>query len=556
VYRILRSLTPSPVLRTLPLLGLIVAVVVLASTGRVAAQAGGSLKPAYFMDRQVIITGPQSDVDAFVRNFNADNQGIIDLGAGPKRRVHLSYASRLSRTALPCFPAASVNRATLVSDLYMVNTTLSIPEVIERINTYAGARPCVTPTTTQPGAAGDRQLAAATSYMIYADPNYAIGRPPVPTTGDPWSIQDFDAGASTAAGAGLFYQQWALGPQPQGGISLYASVVTSPTLVLTRTVPETGQGVRVGIFDTSPFSVTMGTTATVTFQGLTLDVSHVISPVFPLPAPITPTLVADHGLFGASLIAAVAPDARITLIRVLDDYGQGDLFTLNAALGSFISETLALSPQPTGTVLNLSLGVHPDPSLPPPPEISALKTVLGIADGLGITVVAATGNDSTDLAVTPMQIPAIYTPTIAVGGSTHDRKRSCFSNAARVAAPAGDGQVSTDLHCTPWSWSEANPLIPQHYLVGMSTSSATGYAYWLGTSFAAPLATGVSAVVLEKRGLGTTPAQVATSIYVGAAPTNPASCCAEIKNRIVNLRRSITHPRVFLPTVALTALAK
>src|SRR6266542_2849482 len=130
-------------------------------------------------------------------------------------------------------------------------------------------------------------------------------------------------------------------------------------------------------------------------------------------------LMSDHGLFAAGIVRDVAPTADIRLIRVLNDYGVGDLLSLTRVMSQL--------PQLIGTdgitriVRNLSLvvDVPPDADLPESwfPRTSrdplALRqrfgdvcrvvgsTYLGIERALGwlrgargnVLVVAAAGND-------------------------------------------------------------------------------------------------------------------------------------------------------------------
>ena len=61
----------------------------------------------------------------------------------------------------------------------------------------------------------------------------------------------------------------------------------------------------------------------------------------------------------AGLIRAVAPGSEIRLIRVLNEHGCGDLFTLNKALFRFIADMETEPRTLDGTVINLSLGLMP-----------------------------------------------------------------------------------------------------------------------------------------------------------------------------------------------------
>ncbi|HVG98295.1 MAG TPA: S8 family serine peptidase, partial [Chloroflexota bacterium] len=69
-------------------------------------------------------------------------------------------------------------------------------------------------------------------------------------------------------------------------------------------------------------------------------------------------LMPDHGLFAAGLIRDIVPDAEVHILRVLNDYGVGDLLGLSWVLGQ-LPKTFLLDAQgqPNGKrlVVNLSL---------------------------------------------------------------------------------------------------------------------------------------------------------------------------------------------------------
>jgi subtilisin family serine protease len=140
-----------------------------------------------------------------------------------------------------------------------------------------------------------------------------------------------------------------------------------------------------------------------------------------------------------------------------------------------------------------------------------------LAEGLDFVVVAAAGNDSNLTTIQPMQLPAVYPVAIGVASSNAGGGRSCFSNLGDVAAPSGDG-----------SWPACKQVIsecgiyPEFCVVGMATTSPTGFAYWTGTSFATPLVSGLAALILDaadKPGVWLPAAWVAGTIYHGAVPT-------------------------------------
>ncbi len=66
----------------------------------------------------------------------------------------------------------------------------------------------------------------------------------------------------------------------------------------------------------------------------------------------------DHGVFVSGLIRDSAPRARIRLIRILNDYGAGDIYNLFAALTDLEQEVISGSIR--RLVVNLSLCVMPD----------------------------------------------------------------------------------------------------------------------------------------------------------------------------------------------------
>jgi subtilisin family serine protease len=224
----------------------------------------------------------------------------------------------------------------------------------------------------------------------------------------------------------------------------------------------------------------------------------------------------DHGFYAAGLVHAVAPDSEIRLIRVLDDAGQGDLQTLNRALIDFITEVVvrkegaedrvqqAGQGEPlAGAVINLSLGVHPPPDAfgeehpEEIAEIASLGTILSVAKCLNLVTVAAAGNDSalSDEPL-PAQIPAAWSTAIGVAASNKDGQISCFSNEGQIMAPGGDGGPRPS-DCRPMLHTCEDGDCP-YGLISLSLLSPTGYIYWHGTSFSAPLVSGWAAVLVQR----------------------------------------------------------
>jgi len=249
----------------------------------------------------------------------------------------------------------------------------------------------------------------------------------------------------------------------------------------------------------------------------------------------------NHGLFVTSLAYAVAPEADFYLVRVLEDDGCGSLITIEKGIQRFLSETMQEQRTLTNTVLNLSLGVH----MPPDPDLFALPSVvesfsqtLNSAIRAGAVVVAAGGNDSyASPEPVGMEIPAQNPGVIGVAASSKGRTRGCFSNADwsrsadKVAAPGGDG-VPGWIYYSPTDFEYSTCTVPkcsgdlrEPCLIGLVSKYRLGYAYWVGTSFAAPLVSGQQALLLE-----------AETARIALSPTRTCSAVgSHLDNGIIDL---------------------
>jgi hypothetical protein len=470
----------------------------------------------YYANQQVIISGRAELVDRVVTTINASAPSPTLPRLTRIQRSDLSYTDRLPPRAPFLFPPG---RDTLVLDLYNIVDNTSVPAMVRLANS----------------------IATAAGVPVYTDPNYAVGRPPVPTAADGWSAEPDPSGGNLAAGAELFWGQWAFGKR---GIGLFQT-----SSMLTRSVPFMGTGVQVAVFDTSAFGAAnfdLPVVQTIDWISptLQLEVLHP-TPAYVWPVPAQPAKVQDHGLFAAGMVHAVAPNSRISLIRVLDQYGQGDLYTLTRALHRFTRDVIEGGPT-AGAVINLSLGVHlPPAALEPtlPREIRALEVAAQSAEGFKVVVVAAAGNDSNQGGALAMQLPAAYKSVIGVAGSTSVRGRSCFSNQGDVAAPGGDGSAT----CLPVIDTCVGPCAAA--LVGLTRPGPgnNGYAYWTGTSFATPLGSGVAALLLDAHNGALTSAEVAELIYAGALPPNVPADAAALGAGIIDLRRTLLPNTVYVP---------
>jgi hypothetical protein len=350
----------------------------------------------------------------------------------------------------------------------------------------------------------DAFYGAVGDHAVYAEPNYLIGNPDI--AGNSGCVEGGPA-VPTGAGSGqaAFWDQWAFSPQ---GIDLYA-----------QSSKLAGQGTRVAVFDTSPFCKPGLWHIPWIKTDLDICVAHP-RPLVDLQSKVEEKEdYRDHGLFVSSLVHAVAQKAKIQLIRVLDKHNQGDLETLVKALYDYTLGSESRGRPLERTVINLSLGLVDEPGTQrdwllelkerllardallqyvgrgyeqTEVPVVYLETVLGMAREAGATIVAASGNKSSQAEAEPMLVPAAYKFVIGVAGHNIDRERSSFSNQGNIAAPGGDGPPDFEPN------DRAGNAIPDHWLVGLSMRSepVEGYMYWMGTSFAAPLVAGHAARLL------------------------------------------------------------
>ena len=409
---------------------------------------------------------------------------------------------------------------------------------------------------------------------VGADPNRVLGTPWV-ISGSPWHAP---GGPAPALARDQFEGQWAL--TVAHGIGLTGRDGQ-------RRVSYQGRGISVGVFDTAPISGNITTTISITRTGATFTVVDPLQ-VDPLPPPTASNTMGSHGLFVLGLVYALAPESRITLIRILDNQGQGTVMGLYEALQRY-TEAETARPDFAGGVINLSLGVDLDSAATgeDDTDIQTLKEVLDETRALGFVIVAAAGNQSTAATPQPPQLPASHPGVIGVTSVNYDAQRSCFANSSLgVAAPGGEGNCSTP---TPPPASGVSAGLTPSPLRGIEGLDARGpaaptpspgggceqwdadhrclisfmrleddyahYGYWSGTSFSTPLVSGLAALVLEQ----TQPApvvhmtsaervalinEVEARIYAGAMPGEAA-----LGHGRVDVVRTLYPHQLFLPGV-------
>ena len=162
-----------------------------------------------------------------------------------------------------------------------------------------------------------------------------------------------------------------------------------------------------------------------------------------------------HGTWVAGIAATVAPNASLLPIRALDDEGFSDAFTLTQAIYHAIDSG--------ANVINLSLGSVA--------QVRIVERAVDDAADLGIIVVAAAGNQASDVA----EFPAGNNKAAGVASVALDGQIAGFSNFG------GDGELLLSA--------------PGVQIVGPTVA---GYGEASGTSASVPFVAGTAALLIEK----------------------------------------------------------
>lgn len=189
-------------------------------------------------------------------------------------------------------------------------------------------------------------------------------------------------------------------------------------------------------------------------------------------------LAAGHGTFITGVIAQVAPGAEVLVLAPLTPGGVTDDVTAARAVLAAI--------EAGAHVLNLSFGGYTEGDAPP----LALAQVLG--DGKNPdapVVVAAAGNDGLARAFLPAALPGV----VAVGALNASGRRAGFSNFGPWVSACADGDriLSTYITGTTETDSDGD---------GRGDEFEEPWAFWSGTSFAAPQVAAAIAVRMEQAG--------------------------------------------------------
>jgi subtilisin family serine protease len=438
-----------------------------------------------YVANQVLVIGRKD----YIESRPTSLQNLVPLQTLDLSAVLDGARSRNEKLEVPHFPAEMLTDNRLMSVLYAIPESRgTVSKVVSDINSE--------------GKGGE----------AIADPNYLIGEPGI--EGFPHGVVGSPFGDAAAA-PGAFLNQWA-----------FTQINVTPS---SSGTPDAG-GIPIGIFDTFPEPIPLESVSGYAFTvrddestKANLSLCVKIPTSHAVITPVSPKSIADHGVFAAYLVQAVAPQSKISLYQVLNEHGDGDLATLNRSLVDFMATTWSSGPG----VINLSLGIkryeNPDSTGqgikwpgacgPWSPDFESIKTqevVLHLARELGFVVVAAAGNSANGAALTPTVVPPDMPARlggvigVAASNSVDGGKLACFSNWGEevILAPGGEGRGVGQGKCdpAPGDCDQQPDLCKTESLISLMPSSKTGYGYWTGTSFATPLVSGLAARCLGANG--------------------------------------------------------
>ena len=179
-----------------------------------------------------------------------------------------------------------------------------------------------------------------------------------------------------------------------------------------------------------------------------------------------------HGTLCAGLIAAVAPRAMVMPLRVFDDNGEADIFTITKAIRYAVRNKVG--------VINMSFGISTNSR--------TVREAVAAAIAANIVVTGSAGNANSS---TP-QYPASYPSVLSVAATDVADKKGSFSNYGSSISVSAPGVNIISAY-------------PGGY-----------YAVVSGTSFAAPIVAGEAALVRSKHVFGGADAIVRGTVNIDA----------------------------------------
>jgi hypothetical protein len=248
----------------------------------------------------------------------------------------------------------------------------------------------------------------------------------------------------------------------------------------------------------------------------------------------------DHGLFVAGILHTLAPEASLHLYEVMNPYGVGCASSLMKALSQTLDNINNNTPilenrthhPPTlvncSLVLSISEEGHPTEEYPGEfldPDLreymnTPYERIFDSLSRAGVVVVAASGNDAQNGERVAARYPAAFKNVIGVGALPPENppgtiKKAGYSNLAGELTGAGPGDEKEEVDGYATLGGEKGPgkgvlgifINPIPVYDGHLPSNKgdvrrdrthyrynrTGWVRWAGTSFAAPMITGILA---------------------------------------------------------------
>jgi hypothetical protein len=253
-------------------------------------------------------------------------------------------------------------------------------------------------------------------------------------------------------------------------------------------------------------------------------------------------VMSDHGLFIAGIVHNIAPCAKLHLIEVLNEYGVGSVFAIARALSKLndLRQKKENGEPLYPLVVNLSLTViMPLPGQRLKGEVGkddiaewdvfapvfqkhrrkdltqtelealvslslALEWICTAVRGQNAIIIAAAGNDAKDngsQAGGPRpeaRFPAAFPTVVGVSALLKDQKSADYAN-------QGDEPDGTGLAVFGGKRDANNQAVEEESVLGVftadfpdeTTPNSNGWAWWSGTSFAAPVVSGILARVIS-----------------------------------------------------------
>jgi hypothetical protein len=253
----------------------------------------------------------------------------------------------------------------------------------------------------------------------------------------------------------------------------------------------------------------------------------------------------DHGTFSAGIIHSIAPEADLHLYEVLGPYGTGSYTSVVQGLKDAISDYQAGSA--SELIVNCSFMfsiLHPEEAaqLGLPDELIKVITSKASHKALAklfklvtsspdIKVVAAAGNDAIPGTRPPARYPAAFPKVMGVGALPKGFPRTAAGyKAARYSnfsdrpprtgymafgGEAGIGQGVRGVYLSDFPDEGRGCLSALWQIFGQKDDEVkyrtnhTGWAWWAGTSFAAPI---ISGMLAGSSASGLLPARASTSV--------------------------------------------